>query len=82
MLISAVQQCESAVCIHSIFPPGLNSVLYNDFLLAICFTHGNVHMSVLLSLSHPLLYLLCLQVHSLHANRFISIVILDSIYVC
>ena len=40
-------------------------MLYNSFLLAICFTHGNVFMLMLVSQSVPLLLILCLQVCSL-----------------
>ena len=52
------------------------------------FTHGGLYMSMLLNSPHPLLLLLCPQVPSLRlclysfpANRFISTIFLDSIFV-
>ena len=63
-------------------------VLHSNCPLAICFTHGNVYISMnFLSLSHPLLAQLCPQVCSLclhlyfcPTNRLISITFLDSIF--
>ena len=60
------------------------------FLPAICPTHGSVSVPVLLShLPHPLHPLLCPQVCPLHlylhpcpADKFISTIFLDSIYLC
>ena len=64
-------------------------VTYGKFPLALYFTFGNVYVSKLLSLSHPLLPLLCPQVCTLclhlcsgPANSLISIIFLDSIYMC
>ena len=63
-------------------------VLYSSFPLVNCFTHDRVYMSMLVS-QFVLLLLppLCPHVHPLHlcfysfpANRFISIIFLDSIY--
>ena len=47
----------------------------SSFPLAVCFTHGKVYISVLLlTLSfHPLLPLLCPQVHSLHLRLYICV---------
>ena len=63
-------------------------VLYISVPLAVCFTHGGIYMSALLSHFMPLLSPLCPQVHSLclcfcggSANRIISIIFLDSIYI-
>ena len=64
-------------------------VLYSSFPLAIYFTHGHVHMPVLLSqFVTPSLPTLCSQVRSLHlhlyscsANKFISTIFLDFIYI-
>ena len=66
-------------------------VLYSSFPLAICFTSGNVYVSICptysLNLSYPLLLplctkvcYLCLHLCSCPANRFISTIFLDSVY--
>ena len=61
-----------------------HSASYRKFSLAICFTYGNVYVSILLSqLSPPLLSPLCPQVYSLHlhhcpANSVIRTFSLDS----
>jgi len=82
VLVSAVQQCESrstklsSLCCTAAFhyPPILHMIVY------ICQCYS-------LNLSHPLFPSLCPQVHSIHlhlyscpANRFISTIFLDSIY--
>ena len=62
---------------------------YSKFPLPMCFTHGNLYVSLLCSQfpSPPLLPSLCPQVcspclclHCCSANRFISTIFLDSIY--
>ena len=68
----------------------LNSLLYNNFPLVICFTYGKVYVSVLLSQFGPpspypvvsKVCSLCLRLYSCPTNMFIGTVFLDSIYVC
>ena len=67
----------------------LGSLLYSSFPLDICFTHDGVYMSKLLSqycLPSPFLtvhkFSLLLPLRSFPANRFISTIFLDSIYIC
>ena len=63
-------------------------LLYSSCPLAGCFTHDSAHMSVPLSQfvppsSSPTVFTvcsLCLHLHSFPANRFISTVFLDFIY--
>ena len=65
-------------------------VSYTKFPLAICFTYCNVYVSVLLfqsippspPLLCPQVGSLCLHLHCCPANRFISTIFLDSIYMC
>ena len=68
-------------------------VSYIRVLLAVCFTHGSVYMSILISQFHPPSPppALCPRVHYVHslrlclyscpANRFICIIFQDSTYV-
>ena len=63
-------------------PTILSSVHLIHVLVYIC-------QSYFLNLTYPLFPLLCLQIHSLHlllhsfpANRFVSTIFLDAIYVC
>ena len=108
MLVSAVQQNESAPCIHIYLPfwtslpliphpwpiqvttehqaelPALDS----SFLLAICFTHGSVHMSVSQFIPspvpahvHPSIFL-CLPLYSCSVDGFICTIFLDSMCMC
>ena len=118
VLVSVVQQCESAVSILYHLPieppshtppiPPLQDiteyraelpVLYSSFPRTIYFTYDYIYIhtyiythtyqSYSLNSSHPLLPPLCPQVHSLYlclyscpANRVISTIFLDSIYMC
>ena len=105
MLVSAVQQNESAVCNLYPLPLGPPShpphptpvvltkhqadlpVLYSSFPLAICFTHGNVYMSMLLSQfvppsPSPYAPAVSTSLFSMYcpATRFITTIFLDAIY--
>ena len=102
VLVSAVQQCESAISIHispPSYPPTHTSRLsQSPWLSFLCYT-TTIQLSILqmviyafqcysLNLSRPLLSLLCPQVYflGLHlyscpANRFISTIFLDFIYI-
>ena len=70
--------------------PGWTSCVIEQLPTTIRFTYGNVYASMLLSqFIPPSSSLLCLQVCSLglclyscSANRFISTIVLDSIYTC
>ena len=110
VLVSAVQQNESAPCIHIYLPfrtslpliphpPPIQvtaehqaefPALYISFLLAICFTHASVHMSVPVSQFipspapahvHPSIFL-CLRLYSCPVDRFICTIFLDSMCTC
>ena len=106
VLVSAAQQCESAVSVHIYLPSepsshhpvsslqvstghwGQPPCLYGSLPPAICLTRGSVYMSALFSklippspsLLYPHIHSLCLCLYSCPADRFISTVFLDSIY--
>ena len=105
VLVSAIQQPKSAAGIHMFPPswiplPSPSRLSQSTGLSSLCHTINSHLLSILhmemymfscysLSLSHPLLLLLCPQVCSLHlclngcsAYRIISIIILDSICIC
>ena len=109
MLVSAIHQHESAICIHmptpswNSFPPPTPSypsrlshstgfelpVSFSKLPLAICFTYGNAYVSMPLSQFIPPLlpslctqvFSLCLHLHCCPANRFISTIFLDWMYI-
>ena len=89
MLVSAIQQHESTICVHTSFPSHLSlppaapippvrvvtehlvefPVLYRSFLLAVCFTHGSVFTSLLLSQFVPPLPPMCPSILWCHCSE-------------